>query len=126
VLESKRDIEVHLLGCNDSSALEIENSFEKYWKKISDQEPPYTKIVFCWLPEDKNKKLIHDRWILSKSGGLRLGTSLNSLGGNKESEISMIKPNEAFNILENTLREYLESKLRTVNNQKVKYKSFTL
>ena len=48
------------------------------------------------------------------------------LGANKETEISVIKPNEAFKIYEGTVRNYMENKTRYINNQKVKYKSFTL
>lgn len=126
VKEIDKDVETFFLGCNDGSVSSLEMDFEKHWKKISDQEPPQTKVIFSWIPEDVSKKLIHDRWILSKNGGLRLGTSYRSLGANKESEISVIKPNEALNILENTIKGYLENKTRYLNNQKIKYKSFTL
>ena len=33
---------------------------------------------------------IHDRWCLSSSSGIRLGTSINSIGGLKASEVSSI------------------------------------
>jgi len=126
VKEIDKEIETFFIGCNDGSTSNLEVDFEKHWKKISDQEPPQTKVIFCWIPENVSLKLIHDRWLISKNGGLRLGTSFGSLGANKESEISVIRPNEAFNIHEETIRNYMENKTRYLNSQKIKYKSFTL
>ena len=126
VKELDNEIDTYFIGCNEGSSTSLETDFEIEWKRISDQEPPNTKIIFCWIPENNSRKLIHDRWILSKNGGLRLGTSYRSLGANKETEISVIKPNEAFKILEETVRNYLENKTRYSNNQKIKYKSFTI
>jgi len=124
--ELEKDIDIYFLGCENASNNDVQGDYEKYWNKISHEEPPFSKFIFCWIPEDQAKKPIHDRWIISKNGGLRLGTSFNGLGVLKESEISIMKPNEALNILENTINGYIENKTRFINNQKLKYFSFTL
>ncbi|WP_424002637.1 hypothetical protein [Maribacter sp. IgM3_T14_3] len=122
VKEMDSEIETIFIGCNDGSASNLEVEFESEWKRISDQEPPEAKVIFCWVPETPDFKLIHDRWIISKNGGLRLGTSYRSLGKGKDSEISIIKPNAAFNILEGTLRNYMENKTRYSEGKRIKYK----
>lgn len=102
IKEIDQNIDINILATDDVFKPNIEEEYEKHWKKISDETPPFTNFTFCWLPEDKNYRPIHDRWIITKDGGLRLGTSFNSLGIKRESEISVMKSNEALNILENT------------------------
>lgn len=126
IIESKKEMDISFLGCENAISYDIQDQYLKYWDKISHEDPPFSKFIFCWIPEDQSKKPIHDRWIISKNGGLRLGTSYNGLGVSRESEISIMKPNEALNILENTLVGYIENKTRFINNQKLKYFSFTL
>ena len=114
------------MGSLDGHKPNIEAQYKTYWKKISDDLPPFVNITFCWNPEDNNNKPIHDRWIITKNSGLRLGTSINSLGVKKESELSVMKPNEALIILENTVKEYVFKKKKEINNQRLSYKSFNL
>lgn len=124
IKEKDDSIEINILGCNDGQKANIEEDYKAYWKKISDELPPFTNFTFCWVPDDNNNKPIHDRWIISKNGGLRLGTSFNSLGKKKESEISIMKPSESNSIKEQTA-DYLSKKKREFNNQRLSYKSFT-
>src|SRR5262249_35041984 len=57
------------------------------WRNAFDQAPPKAEIAI--IGGEKNKESpIHDRWLVSGSLGLRLGTSFNSLGLSKDSEIS--------------------------------------
>jgi hypothetical protein len=120
------DINIDILGSRDGNNLEIEENFKSYWKKSSDQLPPFTNITFCWVPENHNDSPFHDRWIITKNSGIKIGTSINSLGHNKDSEISVLKPTEALNIQENTLSEYILRRKREHNNQRIQYKSFNL
>jgi hypothetical protein len=60
--------------------------YQNQWMKISDVSPPDVELVIIGV-EGNGQSPIHDRWILTKGGGLRLGTSLNSLGVTKISEI---------------------------------------
>jgi hypothetical protein len=52
-----------------------------------DQAAPIVEIAVIG-GENTKQSPIHDRWLISEGSGLRLGTSLNSLGITKDSEIS--------------------------------------
>lgn len=67
------------------------DEFEICWQKISDQTPPETYVY--GVGKLNNSELIHDRWLISKGVGLRLGTSFNSIGY-KVSEISIMTPHD--------------------------------
>jgi hypothetical protein len=125
IKEIDGEIDIDILGTDDAQKRDIEEEYRKYWNKISDEIPPFTNFTFCWVPEDNNNKPIHDRWIITKNGGLRLGTSFSSLGMKKESEISLMESNESLNILEHTLKEYISKKKKEINNQRISYKSFS-
>tara|TARA_R110000851_G_C13101390_1_gene568464 strand:+ start:2132 stop:7066 length:4935 start_codon:yes stop_codon:yes gene_type:complete len=125
IKETKAEIDIHILGSENGDKPNIADEFKKHWKSISEEIPPYTDITFCWI-EGVNAHPIHDRWIISKNGGLRLGTSFNGLGQKKESEISVITTNEAFNIKSETLNDYLTRKKKYLNQQRVSYSGFTL
>ncbi|KAF0198897.1 MAG: hypothetical protein FD166_888 [Bacteroidetes bacterium] len=126
IKELKINVEINILGSEDGNKPNIEEDYINYWKKISNELPPFTNITFCWVPEDNNNKPIHDRWLITKSSGLRLGTSFHSLGKKKESEISIMKQNEAMNILESTVKEYVGRKKREINNLRISYKAFSI
>lgn len=126
IKELDLELEIDIIGSVDGKKSNVQDEYMKYWKKISDEIPPFTTITFCSIPEDNHNHPIHDRWIITKNSGLRLGTSFNSLGIKKESEISVMKPSESLNILENTIKDYLYKKKKSVNNMRVAYTSFTL
>lgn len=119
-------IEVDVLGSKNGMNLELESNFENYWKKISDESAPFTNFTFCWIPEKGNDTPFHDRWIITKDGGIRLGTSINSMGLQKNSELSIMKPTDALTIKESFLTEYISRKKRMQNNQQLKYRAFNL
>lgn len=104
------------------SALSADD-FQEAWKKLSDQDPPETEIIAVSVNES-DKGLIHDRWILSKNCGLRIGASFNSIGTGKLSEISDMEPAKA-KACEIQLDRFIE-KQRKVNGIKISYLSFTL
>lgn len=126
VKEVKPDIDIDILGSKNGYDSNLEIEFKDYWKTISDEHPPFTNITFCWIEDQGKQTPFHDRWIITKNGGLRMGTSLNSLGLNKESELSIMKPSEALKIQEHTLSEYIRRTKKSVNNIRVSYKAFSL
>ncbi|RAK24175.1 hypothetical protein B0I03_10224 [Flavobacterium aquaticum] len=126
IKEINPNIDINIIATDDIFQDNTEEKYKNYWKKISDEFPPFTNFTFCWLEEDKNYRPIHDRWIITKNGGLRLGTSFNSLGIKRDSEISVMKPNEALNILEEILKGYISRTKKEINKQRVSYKGFTL
>ena len=126
VLEIDATTEVVILASKAGINENCESKFREEWGKISDQEPPITEIVFCWIPHENNKCPFHDRWIITESGGLRLGTSINALGGGRESEISIMKPSTSLELKQNHLQEYVSKRKRVLNGNRVQYRTFTL
>jgi len=126
IKEECKGIEIDFLGSENGNKENIEAEYKAYWKKISDEVPPFSNVTFCWIPEHNNMAPFHDRWIITKNSGLRLGTSISSLGINRDSEISIMKPNEALKIKENNLVEYITKRKKAINNQRISYKSFSL
>lgn len=119
--------EVYLLtslGHQDkNNNLSIDEQYTEYWKSISDQCPPETKIVA--VGTKTNISPIHDRWWISDSSGLRLGTSFNSIGIKRTSEISLIDENEC-RLKEDEIDIYLKQLKKDLNGEKLKYYSFYL
>ncbi len=84
-----------------------EDAYRDHWLlKVSDQQPPFTEIVIVGTKR-KHESPIHDRWLLTNGGGLRIGTSINSLGVTKISEISKLSPEEAA-LREAEVNQYIQ------------------
>ena len=131
VLKTKPDLKVHIITSKKrqetdrkNRALELNVAYSEYWRQnFSDQNPPDTEIV---IVGDASQDLpVHDRWMLSGNGGIRLGTSFNQIGYGKDSEISTLTPVE----YEERLRE-TESLLRREklgrNGRRLGYETFWL
>jgi hypothetical protein len=102
-----------------------DETYKTFWRdNITLQDPPITDI-FIVGTEKKGILPIHDRWIISKNSGLRLGTSLNALGLGKKTEISLLNENEAH-IHEQEIDEYLNRLKNTYKDEKLKYIMFSL
>lgn len=101
-----------------------EEPFLRAWREQSDQSPPETEVVAPAYVDTPEKHVVHDRWVLTKGAGLRLGTSFNSLGDGKLSEISEVAP-ERVNDLAAQLGQYL-ARQRVVDAAKIQYSTFTL
>ena len=91
---------------------------------VSTQNPPDTDVIMVDTASGGDLP-IHDRWLLTKASGLRLGTSLNSLGISKTSEISLLSAAESLNCMAEA-NEYISRKKREHLNEKIKYHMFTL
>lgn len=72
----------------------LEDVYHNGWYRLFDQRPPNAEIAIIGGVRTKDSP-IHDRWIVSDGVGLRLGTSLNSLGVTKDSEISEMSAEDA-------------------------------
>ena len=102
----------------------LDDAFSHAWEKLSDQAPPPTTIKVAGLRSNHSLP-IHDRWWLTKSGGLRIGTSLQSLGIGKTTEISLLTQDEAINIESSVITPYLQEQPE-VGGERLKYISFNL
>lgn len=120
------NLTIQILTNNGSTDKEIQQKFLDFWKKISDEEAPITKITICWVPDDNNNTPFHDRCIITKGSGLRIGTSIKSLGNKKDSEISLMKNDEINTLLEESLNGFLSGNNHFAGSQRIKYQSFSL
>lgn len=101
-----------------------EESFVRAWREQSDQNPPETEIIAPAFVETPNKHVIHDRWLLTRHAGLRLGTSFNSLGMDRLTEVSEMEFSQV-NVLREQIDKYL-TRQRIVDGARIQYSTFTL
>ncbi len=100
-------------------------AYKTYWRMhISDQSAPQTDIVIVGIASSGDSP-VHDRWWLTKGGGLRLGTSFNSLGISKLSDISVLSESAAYE-REQEVDQYLKRTTREYNGEKLDYELFTM
>ena len=101
----------------------LQSVYSAAWRALCDQSPPEVEIMVVGT-EGSGAAPFHDRWVLSREVGLRLGTSLNSLGL-KDSEISVLDSGEVGRI-ESTVNRYLAKKEKEVEGERIRYESFEL
>lgn len=114
-----------LSGKKQIQSSSYKEEFRDYWKlNISQSEPPFVKYVVVSIGTS-DETPIHDRWILSKQSGLKLGTSLNSLGIKKISEISVMD-NAEIQEKQIILDGFLNMEKHIHNGDKLDYSVFNL
>jgi len=101
-----------------------EAPFQRAWREESDQDPPDTEVIAPAFVDAPDKHVLHDRWLLTAAAGLRLGTSFNSLGMERLSEVSEVEPRQVTVILEQ-VSKYM-SRQRFVDGARIQYSTFTL
>ncbi len=99
-------------------------SYKAHWRSIASNPPPSTRIVIIGISGSGDSP-IHDRWWLSENTGLRLGTSFNSLGVGKYSEVSVMTADETKPLL-SEVNQYLSAQRWEYNNQSLAYDMFIL
>lgn len=108
-----------------SDAISIEEEYRSHWKrKISDVYPPDCEITLIG-DETTNSHPIHDRWWITRGAGLQMGTSYNSIGQSKDSEIIFLDPEESIT-KENEINRFLNNRIKTYNGKRYLYSSFSL
>ncbi len=107
---------------DDSTLIE---DYRKHWRlNISDNDPgDVTIVVVGKTPRGTHP--IHDRWMLSKDSGLRIGTSTNSLGLGRVSDISKINDDELASY-HCEVDKYISQFARECGGERLKYLAFTL
>lgn len=70
-----------------------DDQIRQTWRRASDQRPLPTRVVVASLGASADSP-VHDRWWFTDHGGIRLGTSFNSLGDRRDSEIARLTSNE--------------------------------
>lgn len=110
----------HLLSKSELT----EEAFIKAWRAQSEQNPPETEIIALAYADNPSKHVLHDRWLLTANAGLRLGTSFNSLGEERLSEISEMDSTQVIAI-EQQINKYL-TRQRVIDGARIQYSGFTL
>ena len=103
----------------------IEDGYRAAWsKEYGEIPPPQTDIAVLAL-EGSGGSPVHDRWLVCRHGGVRLGTSFNSIGRLKDSEISFFNEEESLKI-KALLESYLHRKTRIMEGKKINISIFEL
>ena len=126
IVEVNPWLKVHIvtgrLHQNDKES-SLAEAYAQAWRGQCDHSPPETDIMIVGTVTS-GAAPFHDRWILSKSAGLHLGSSVNSLGS-RDSVITRLRGGE----LERTRRlieKYLARQIREVNGERISYELFEL
>jgi hypothetical protein len=110
---------------NDGLVVPCDEAYRSHWRlSVSDQDPPYAEIVIVGT-ESHGDSPIHDRWWLTHGSGLCMGTSLNSLGITKSSDLRILSMQES-ETREKEVDKYLHREKREHNNERLFYSLFTL
>jgi hypothetical protein len=99
-------------------------AYNDRWREMSDLEPPETDVTIVGT-RSGGELPIHDRWWLSRSAGLRFGTSFNSLGTTKHSEISVLSSDQVAG-LDAIVDPYLNRTKREHNGERLQLEVFSL
>lgn len=112
----------HLL---DEKVVEpYDESFREAWNHLSDDIPPQVEIVIASLGNSKASP-VHDRWWVGDKTGLKLGTSLNSIGHGRLSDVTLMEELEAREKAAQ-LDPLISRRLRHMDDQEIRYLSITL
>lgn len=103
---------------------EVGEAFEDAWQQICDDLMPEVHIAVVGIG-NIGKHPIHDRWIVSESGGLRLGTSAHSMGSIRTSEISLMTSSECLERCEE-IDSYMDNPPRQLHGEKVSFSRHSL
>jgi hypothetical protein len=102
-----------------------EGTFADFWRtRVSDQPPPDTDIVLVGVGNGGDAP-IHDRWWVTDGSGLMFGTSANSVGFGKISEVS-VQSGEWAAEKEAIIDQFLSRRTREYGGGRVRYHVFTL
>lgn len=117
----RRDASLIVLTSMEGRSID-QDEYYKAWKRITDDPQVNAQIIFVGRDGD-GKSPIHDRWWLHCNSGLRVGTSVDSIGGWRLSEISLLDDAQSKAIA-SEITPFISMKQRTYENVKLKYASF--
>jgi hypothetical protein len=118
----KDDLSFSILTCtSEITSGDLDAEYGAAWADIAHVEPPPLKIVHVYFDGGKSKSTIHDRWLLCGDSGLRIGTSVGSIGMSKLSELSHLAAGEAAEV-RRALSPFLVLSERWLEGKKLKYR----
>lgn len=107
------------------SPVESDAELEAHWRSVGGTETgQIVSVVRCWY-EDDVRPYIHDRWILSTKAGLRIGSSINAIGGARLFEVSAMRPEDCGSVFA-MLEDVTLMRVRVEDGRRVRTKKFSL
>jgi hypothetical protein len=127
LVESRMDVPVQIVSTMKRQRQVIAESdipaaYARAWTDVSDDTPPATEVIIVDIPDPSP---LHDRYLLTNGSGLRIGTSLHSLGRTSDSSMEWLSSGEAAEV-EAQVDPYLNRQKRVHNDHRVSYQLFTL
>ena len=101
----------------------VEEQYRSYWREISIADFPDVDFIFTGIDSNQTSP-IHDRFWVTKSGGLEFGTSLNSSGISNISKVVKLCASKAAN-WEARMDQFASRSVREHKSERLKYQSFT-
>ena len=101
----------------------LADAYAQAWREHCDHSPPKTKVIIVGSVRTGSAPF-HDRWILSKSAGIHLGTSINALG-NRDSVITHLSGSDLERI-RRLVEKYRKWDVREFNGDRMGYEMFEL
>ena len=101
----------------------LSSAYSEAWRQLCDHSPPETEVLVVGSVQNGTAPF-HDRWILTRSAGIQLGTSINSLG-NRDSVITILGGEEVTKI-SNMIEKYQSRQMREKNGDRLSYEFFEL
>lgn len=125
IKESSKRFRLDVLGSKINLDENIELLYKNFWATIADEAPPFINFTFCYI-QNGEEVPFDGKWIMTKNGGLKLGTNISQLGNKKEGDIGVLKPKDALKISEENLIEFILRRRDSFNNERIYYKAFNL
>ena len=101
----------------------LSSAYSEAWRQLCDHSPPKTEILVVGSVRNGSAPF-HDRWILTRSAGVHLGTSINGLG-NRDSVITILGGEDVTKISK-MIEKYRSWQDSEVNGDRLSYESFEL
>jgi hypothetical protein len=102
-----------------------EETYQAHWRlHVSESDPGEVRIVIVGSKES-GAMPIHDRWLITAGAGLRLGSSLSSIGMTKASEVTAIEEKDLPGI-HALVDKHLHSLVKTPDGERLLSTSFYL
>lgn len=127
---AKKDLQIYIVTSKKQQSQDgikgnYEEEYNRAWRlHVSVEDPPNAEI-FIVGTKGRGDSPIHDRWIVSKNHGLKIGTSLNSIGTSKVSEISELTEQGRID-KDEQINQIINREMREIDGERLQYSIFNL
>jgi hypothetical protein len=121
----RKEVGFTIISCKPAAApggADAISNLASAWASVCEQPAPEIKLIVALYDGEKLQGPVHDRWILCGESGLRIGTSLNSLGLTKLSAISHVAGPELQNLWAG-LSRFVSQQERSADGRRLRYLS---